>query len=158
MGSHKERTGKTRIGAFLSKTAPHILDMVGDVLPDAGYLGIVKNLINKDDKLTPSEKVNALELVQLDLDDIKDARDMYKTTDHLMADKIADRVITYNLWVVMAAIIIEILSVIYIDDKVLIAIISGAIGSVTTALLQERQQIINFFFGSSRGSKEKNLK
>ena len=55
----------------------------------------------------------------------------------------------------MIAILIEIVSVMYIDDKVLIAIISGAIGSVTTALLQERQQVINFFFGSSRGSKSK---
>ena len=30
-----------------------------------------------------------------------------------------------------------------------------AIGSFTTALLQERQQVINFFFGSSQGSKDK---
>lgn len=82
-------------------------------------------------------------------------RDMYKSTGHEMADEIATRVIKWNLWVVLLAVIIEIGAVLLLDDKVLIAVISGAIGSITTALLQERQQIINFFFGSSRGSKNK---
>ena len=62
------------------------------------------------------------------------------------------------IWVVLFAVVIEIIAVIYIDDKVLIAIISGAIGSITTALLQERQQVIGFFFGSSKGSKDKDKK
>lgn len=158
MGDYKEKNGTTRIGDWLRQSAPHILDTVGNVLPSNGALGIVKNLINKDSSLSPELKIEALRLLEMDLEEIKDARDMYKNTDHKMADKIADRVINYNLWVVMVAIIIEIFSVMYINDKVLIAIISGAIGSVTTALLQERQQVINFFFGSSRGSKEKDKK
>ena len=156
MGVYKEKTGKTRVGAFLQKVAPEILDKVGAILPSNGALGIVKNLIEADGKLTPEEKTKALELIQLDIQDLKDARSMYKSGKTQMADKIADRVINFNLWVVLFSIIIEILSVIYINDKVLIAIISGAIGGVTTALLQERQQVINFFFGSSIGSKEKN--
>tara|TARA_Y100000114_G_C11675018_1_gene285717 strand:+ start:319 stop:783 length:465 start_codon:yes stop_codon:yes gene_type:complete len=41
----------TKFGQFLKKTAPQILDVVGDVLPDAGALGIVKNLIDKDDSI-----------------------------------------------------------------------------------------------------------
>jgi nicotinamide riboside transporter PnuC len=79
---------------------------------------------------------------------------MYKV-ENVMADQIAKRVISWNLWVVFLAIAVEIIAVMYIDDKVLIAVISGAIGSFTTALLQERQQVINFFFGSSQGSKDK---
>ena len=46
----------------------------------------------------------------------------------------------------------------YQDTEHEMAVISGAIGSVTTALLQERQQVINFFFGSSKGSKSKDKK
>lgn len=156
MGDYKEKNGKTRIGSFLQKVAPEILDKVGLILPSNGALGIVKNLINSDSKLTHEEKNKALELIALDIKDLKDARLMYREGKTKMADQIADRVINFNLWVVLISIIIEILSVIYINDKVLIAIISGAIGGVTTALLQERQQVINFFFGSSIGSKEKN--
>jgi len=79
---------------------------------------------------------------------------MYKA-ENKMADEIAKRVIVWNLWIVFLAIVIEILVVIYMQDKTLIAIISSAIGGLTTALLQERQQVINFFFGSSIGSKTK---
>lgn len=157
MGEHKERTGKTRVGKFLStlgNVAPDLIELAGDVT-GIEVLEKLGSAIKKDKGLTPIEKESALDLLGLDMAEIKSARDMYKSTDHQMADKIADRVITWNLWVVMIAILIEIVSVIYIDDKVLIAIISGAIGSVTTALLQERQQVINFFFGSSRGSKSK---
>lgn len=157
MGEHKERTGKTRVGKFLGtlgNVAPDIIALAGD-LTSIGVLEKLGEAIKKDDGLSPIEKESALDLLSLDISEMKNARDMYKNTDHKMADKIADRVITWNLWVVMVAILIEIVAVIYIDDKVLIAIISGAIGSVTTALLQERQQVINFFFGSSRGSKQK---
>lgn len=57
----------TKIGGWLKKTAPHILDMVGDVLPEAGALGIIKNLIQKDDKLSDEQKVDALKEIELDL-------------------------------------------------------------------------------------------
>jgi len=85
--------------------------------------------------------------------DLANAREMYKESDHAMADLVADRVITYNVWVALAAVLIEILCVIFIKEVVLIAVISGAVGSLTTSLLQERQQVIGFFFGSSAGSK-----
>ena len=158
MGKFKEENGKTRIGMFLKKTAPHLLDVVGDIIPDAGVLGIIKNVILYDKTISQDDKDEALELLKMDLEDIKSARLMYQETRHVMADDIAKRVIKWNLVGVAIAIIVEVGSVMVIDDKVLIAIISGAIGGVTTALLQERQQIINFFFGSSRGSKEKDFR
>ena len=82
-------------------------------------------------------------------------RNMYKSTDHELADFVAKRIINYNLWVIFLALVIEVLFVYFVDDKVLVAIISGAIGLITGALLQERQQVIGFLFGSSRGSKDK---
>ena len=158
MGKFKEENGKTRIVMVLKKTAPHLLVVVGDIIPDAGVLGIIKNVILNDKTISQDDKEEALELLKMDLEDIKSARLMYQETGHVMADDIAKRVIKWNLVGVAIAIIIEVGSVMVIDDKVLIAIISGAIGGVTTALLQERQQIINFFFGSSRGSKEKDFR
>ena len=50
----------TKLGAFLGNAAPHILEVAGDLLPDAGVLGMVKNLIEKDDKIDPEVKKVAL--------------------------------------------------------------------------------------------------
>jgi len=65
MGKFKEKNGKTMVGAFLQSVAPNIIDVVGDVLPSNGALGIVKNLIQKDDKLTANEKVEAIKAIRI---------------------------------------------------------------------------------------------
>ena len=51
----------TKVGQFLTQKAPKILDTVGDVLPDRGVLGIVKNLISSSDEMTPEDKAIALQ-------------------------------------------------------------------------------------------------
>ena len=43
----KKKFNQTKVGQFLSKAAPGILDLAGDVLPDAGLFGLVKSLIKK---------------------------------------------------------------------------------------------------------------
>ena len=53
----------TKVGKFLLKKLP---GFVGDVLPDKGVLGIVKNLIDNDEDMTPEEKTQMHEeLIQL---------------------------------------------------------------------------------------------
>ena len=44
----KKKFKDTKVGSFLLDKAPSILGVVGDVLPDAGVLGIVKGLIEKE--------------------------------------------------------------------------------------------------------------
>lgn len=46
---------ETKLGIWLKEKAPKILDIVGDLLPDSGGLGVVKNLINLDDSIDPIE-------------------------------------------------------------------------------------------------------
>lgn len=41
----------TRVGQWLKEKAPSVLEVVGDVLPDRGVLGVVKNLVDKDPTL-----------------------------------------------------------------------------------------------------------
>jgi hypothetical protein len=53
--SDKKKIKDTKLGAWLSDKAPDILGVVGDLLPDAGALGIVKNLIDKDPKVDSGE-------------------------------------------------------------------------------------------------------
>tara|TARA_R110000751_G_scaffold238302_1_gene339121 strand:- start:559 stop:1011 length:453 start_codon:yes stop_codon:yes gene_type:complete len=63
----KKKFSETKVGGFLTKVAPGILGIAGDILPDAGVLGIVKNLIQKDDKLPPEDKEKALMLLEQDM-------------------------------------------------------------------------------------------
>ena len=45
----------TALGGWLKDKAPNILDTVGDLLPDQGALGIVKNLLDKEPGIDPAE-------------------------------------------------------------------------------------------------------
>ena len=45
----------TRLGGWLKDKAPKVLDVVGDLLPDQGALGVVKNLLDKDPDVDSAE-------------------------------------------------------------------------------------------------------
>ena len=53
--SKKKKIKDTRLGSWLADKAPNILGVVGDLLPDKGALGIVKNLIDKDPAVDSEE-------------------------------------------------------------------------------------------------------
>jgi len=92
---------------------------------------------------------------QMDLDNTKSARDMYKVNPE-QASKVANNIMKYNLVIVFLLVIINVLAVMQLkDDAAVLAIVSNFIGIVMMALLQERQAVVNFFFGSSMGSKNK---
>ena len=65
----KKKLSETKVGKFLLSAAPGILGVAGDILPDAGLLGIVKNLIKKepDSVLPPEDKEKALKLLEQDM-------------------------------------------------------------------------------------------
>ena len=45
----------TALGGWLKEKAPSILDTVGDLLPNQGALGLVKNLLDKEPGVDPVE-------------------------------------------------------------------------------------------------------
>jgi|TARA_R110002020_G_scaffold410623_1_gene620290 hypothetical protein len=63
----KKKFNETKVGKFLQGVAPNILDIAGDVLPDAGLLGLVKNLIHKDPAIPVEDKEKALKLLEQDM-------------------------------------------------------------------------------------------
>ena len=63
----KKKFSETKVGKFLSKAAPGILGTVGNVLPDNGILGVVKNLIHKDDTMPAEDKEKAMKLLEQDM-------------------------------------------------------------------------------------------
>jgi hypothetical protein len=68
----KKKFNETKVGKFLSKAAPGILDIAGDVLPDAGIFGLVKNLIKKDPALPAEDKEKALMLLEQDMTEMQE--------------------------------------------------------------------------------------
>ncbi len=50
----------TKLGAWLKKKAPNVLDTVGDLLPDKGGLGIVKNLLKHETDVHPVKSTTNL--------------------------------------------------------------------------------------------------
>ena len=53
--SDRKKIKDTKLGAWLANKAPKVLGVVGDLLPDKGALGVVKNLIDNDDSVDSEE-------------------------------------------------------------------------------------------------------
>jgi hypothetical protein len=62
----------TKIGKFLSKNGSSIVDSLGDVLPNNGVLGLVKNLIDKDVKMPIEDKEKAMKLLEMEMIEMKE--------------------------------------------------------------------------------------
>jgi hypothetical protein len=85
----------TKLGKFLTVKAPKVLDIVGNVLPDKGILGIVKNLIDRDPDMPAEDKLeferlyieHEREMHALDVQDRANARgretEFVKATGHI---------------------------------------------------------------------------
>ena len=68
----KKTFKETKVGAFLSEKAPKVLDAIGGILPDQGTLGIVKNIITKDNDIAPADKETAMKLLEQDMVELKE--------------------------------------------------------------------------------------
>ncbi len=57
----EQKIKDTNLGKWLKEKAPSVLDIAGDLLPDKGALGIVKNLLDKEPAVDPAEAAAAIE-------------------------------------------------------------------------------------------------
>ena len=62
----KKKFKDTKVGQFLLGKSG-VLDSLADVLPDKGLLGVVKNIIDKDEALPVVDKEMALKLLEQDI-------------------------------------------------------------------------------------------
>ena len=53
--SDRKKIRDTGLGKWLAEKAPNVLGTVGDLLPDQGALGVVKNLLDKEPGVDPAE-------------------------------------------------------------------------------------------------------
>ncbi len=70
--AEKKSFKETKVGAFLASKAPKVLDAIGDILPNQGTLGVVKNLISSDNKIKAVDKEQAMKLIEQDLQELKE--------------------------------------------------------------------------------------
>lgn len=63
----RKKFKETKVGKFLKNKAPHILEAVGDVLPNSGALGLVKGIIESDKELSEDDKQKSLKLLEMDI-------------------------------------------------------------------------------------------
>jgi hypothetical protein len=64
----KKKFSETKVGKFLIGAGSNI----GKLLPQSGFLGVLKDLISKDDKLSESDKETALKLLEIDIVEIQE--------------------------------------------------------------------------------------
>lgn len=153
MGDYKKEHGTTKVGDFLRKAAPHILKTVGNILPDEGALGIVKNLISSDKEMSAADKVEALRLLEMDLENTKDARAM-QVAALGQSDLFSKRFVYYfaAFWSVIGATYLFLATFTeVVNPKMADTVLGFLLGTIIST-------IINFFFGSSQGSKDKDGK
>lgn len=143
----------TRVGNFLrslkNNVLPEVLQAVG-VGDLAKAVGIISNDPNNAG-LTNEEAQRVFELIQLDYQDLADARDLQK--DALSQDDVFSKRFIYYLAIGVVAFVFILIGGLFFveipqDNKTIIDMVIGiVIGGFTS--------IMAFFFGSSKGSKDK---
>jgi len=79
MISNKKTFKETKIGAFLASKAPKVLAAIGEVLPNQGTLGLVKNLITSDNKIKAIDKEQAMKLIEQDIAEMKEVSSRWRS-------------------------------------------------------------------------------
>lgn len=136
----------TKVGRFLSDKAPHILDVAGELLPDAGLLGAIGKMIEKSD-LSPEEKAQAhvelLKLYELEVEDRKSARFLYSTDSTVQ--KILATVFTIAYFLLSF-----VMFKYFIEEEISLGEFEiSFISTIFGAMSAKVNTVVDFFFGGS---------
>lgn len=157
----KKKFRDTALGQILTTKVPEALDLVGDVLPDKGVLGIVKNIISKKPDLTADEKAALMqqvdaaerEMFKLQLEDKASARGM-QVEALKQNDVVSKRYIYYLSSFIIAAATAFGFMLFFVDvpgeNRRMVEMFADVY------LFAGALAVLNFFFGSSKSSHDKN--
>lgn len=153
-----KKFGETKVGQFLAKYAPGVLDAVGDIFPPAKILSALFNTtpdVLPEQRLEFERLVKDYELNELKeyLADVQNARNMQIAALN-QSDTFSKRFIYYLgagsallgfIYIYLVTFIAIPANSLRIADTILGVVIGTVFGT-----------IFNFFFGSSKGSSDKN--
>jgi len=142
----KKKFKETKVGKFLSNKAPDILEVAGDLLPDAGLLGMVSKMVQSS-QLSIEEKAEATrelsELYMLEVEDRKSARKLYSSDSVVQkALAIVFTVAYFILSYLMFKYFIE-------EDITLGEFEISFISTIFGAMSAKVNTVVDFFFGGS---------
>lgn len=147
----------TKIGNFLKEKAPNVLNVVGDLLPDSGALGIVKNVIDAtvpdtEERARLKEEMSELEL-EFYKTEVQD-RESARNRQIEMAKAGSSDWMMYVVGLVgIGSFALIVASAIFMDlpENPLLHQIVGLVEGVALT-------IFAFYYGTSKGSKDKDKK
>ena len=143
-----------------AKVASKVLDFASQVTGETDPVKIEK-VLSADPALAAQLKktlmTNEHELDMAPYKDRQDARAMHNQHPE-QADKIADRIMKYNLPYILFLLVANCFAMFFLRDySAILAIVSNLIGMTLKSLFDERNCVTGFYFGSSMGSKNKDV-
>jgi hypothetical protein len=152
---------ETKVGQWLKEKAPNVLAVVGDVLPDKGVLGIVKNLISKDSSIPSEQRLEFEKMIQeyeLELDKLEfadKANARQRETDFIKATGHIDWMHTVvGILVMIAFVLMTFLLFTQEFPEKSEHIIINLVGILEGAVIT----VVGYYYGSSAGSRIKDMK
>ena len=97
----------TAVGIFLKDKAPKILDVIGDVLPDNGVLGIAKNLLGSS-PMSEDDKEFAYKLLDMEIEEQKQISIRWQSDNEqdLKLPKLIRPVVLAYTWILLTILVV----------------------------------------------------
>jgi hypothetical protein len=102
---------ETGVGKFLLEKIPNAVGSLGDVLPDKGVLGVVKNIITSSNELSDADREMAYALLQQDLSE------MEAVTARWEADMTSDSWLSKNVRPMMLVYLTVLMTILALADS-----------------------------------------
>ncbi len=149
MPKDRKKLKDTAVGKFLSGAGSDIIGSLGDVLPDKGIMGLVKNLIKKDPELPAEDKEKALALLN------QDTVEMQEVSKRWKADMQSDSWLSKNTRpLTLVFLTISMILLIFIDSTGIdFEVDSGWVDLLKSLLIT----VYVAYFGSRGAEKFKNI-
>jgi len=137
----KKKFKDTKVGAFLTNAGSSIVDVVGDVLPDNGVLGIVKGLLDKDDTLPPQDKETALKLLEIDSQELLEVSkrwDSDMASDSWLSKNVRPLTLVYLTLATSVYIVLDSLNIAFDIDQAWIELLKTLLVTIYVAYFGSR--------------------
>mgnify|MGYP003142733324 CR=1 FL=1 len=145
----KKKFKDTKVGKFLIGKSG-VVDTIGNVLPDKGILGIVKNLIKGDPDLTLKDKETALKLLELDMLEMESVSQRWQAdmnSDSWLSKNTRPLTLIYLTVITTLYIILDSLDIAFDIDSAWVELLKTLLVTIYVA-----------YFGSRGFEKVKNIK